>query len=99
MAKHRNDRTDASTPTQSSETNHESERASDDRIRQRAYERYEERGGGHGHDMEDWLEAERDMDGGKMPRNRDQELPRRTGDSIESTANAGRSHDPERKIP
>ena len=32
-----------------------------DRIAQRAYERYEERGREDGHDMEDWLEAEREM--------------------------------------
>ena len=30
-----------------------------DRISRRAYERYEHRGGAHGHDAEDWLEAER----------------------------------------
>ena len=30
-------------------------------IAQRAYRRFEERGYEHGHDMEDWLEAEREM--------------------------------------
>jgi len=30
-------------------------------IRQRAYQRYLERGGGHGMDFEDWLEAEREL--------------------------------------
>jgi len=30
-------------------------------IRMRAYHRYLERGGGHGMDFEDWLEAERDL--------------------------------------
>ena len=30
-------------------------------IRQRAYERYLERGGEHGMDFEDWLAAERDL--------------------------------------
>jgi hypothetical protein len=34
-------------------------------IRMRAYHRYLERGGGHGMDFEDWLEAERDL---KAPR-------------------------------
>jgi DUF2934 family protein len=32
-----------------------------DRIAQRAYERYEARGREDGHDMEDWLEAEREL--------------------------------------
>jgi hypothetical protein len=31
-----------------------------DRIQRRAYERYQEPGGGHGHDQEDWYEAERE---------------------------------------
>lgn len=30
-------------------------------IRMRAYHRYLERGGGHGMDFEDWLEAEREL--------------------------------------
>ena len=30
-------------------------------IRLRAYHRYLERGGGHGADFDDWLEAERDL--------------------------------------
>ena len=34
---------------------------SDDDIRIRAYHRYLERGGGHGMDFEDWLEAKRDL--------------------------------------
>jgi hypothetical protein len=34
---------------------------SDEDIRMRAYHRYLERGGGHGMDFEDWLEAERDL--------------------------------------
>jgi len=33
----------------------------EDDIRQRAYERYLERGGEHGMDFEDWLAAERDL--------------------------------------
>jgi hypothetical protein len=33
----------------------------DDDIRMRAYQRYVERGGGHGMDFEDWLEAEREL--------------------------------------
>jgi hypothetical protein len=34
---------------------------SDEDIRRRAYERYLQRGGGHGMDFEDWLEAEREL--------------------------------------
>src|SRR4029077_6083494 len=34
---------------------------SEDDIRMRAYQRYLERGGGHGMDFEDWLEAEREL--------------------------------------
>jgi len=34
---------------------------SEDDIRERAYQRYLQRGGGHGMDFEDWLEAEREL--------------------------------------
>ena len=34
-----------------------------DRIAQRAYERYEARGREDGHDMDDWFEAERELQG------------------------------------
>ena len=34
---------------------------SEEDIRVRAYHRYLERGGGHGMDFEDWLEAEREL--------------------------------------
>jgi len=33
----------------------------EERIRIRAYHRYLERGGGHGADFDDWLEAEREL--------------------------------------
>jgi Protein of unknown function (DUF2934) len=36
---------------------------SEDDIRRRAYQRYLERGGGHGQDFDDWLEAERELRG------------------------------------
>ena len=36
-----------------------------DDIRLRAYHRYLERGGGHGADFDDWVEAEKDL---KSPR-------------------------------
>lgn len=35
----------------------------DEDIRVRAYHRYLERGGGHGMDFEDWLEAKRELEG------------------------------------
>ena len=34
---------------------------SEEDIRQRAYQRYLERGGGDGQDFDDWLEAEREL--------------------------------------
>ena len=34
-----------------------------DRITRRAYEIYERRGGQHGHSVDDWLQAEREIDG------------------------------------
>ena len=34
---------------------------SEDDVRLRAYHRYLERGGGHGMDFEDWLEAKREL--------------------------------------
>jgi hypothetical protein len=33
----------------------------EERIRRRAYEMYLARGGGHGNDLEDWLQAEREL--------------------------------------
>jgi hypothetical protein len=36
---------------------------SEEDIRMRAYQRYLERGGGHGLDFDDWLEAERELRG------------------------------------
>jgi Protein of unknown function (DUF2934) len=38
---------------------------SEEDIRMRAYQRYLERGGGHGMDFEDWLEAERELKTGR----------------------------------
>jgi len=37
------------------------ETPSEDDIRHRAYQRYLQRGGGHGLDFDDWLEAEREL--------------------------------------
>lgn len=39
------------------------EETSEEQIRDRAYELYEARGRGDGHDMEDWLEAEAEITG------------------------------------
>ena len=36
---------------------------SEEDVRNRAYQRFLERGGGHGNDFEDWLEAERELKG------------------------------------
>jgi hypothetical protein len=36
-------------------------KATVDEIAHRAYERYEERGRQHGHDVDDWLQAESDV--------------------------------------
>ena len=42
----------------------ESSRRDEDLVARRAFERYEGRGGEHGHDQEDWFEAEREIRGG-----------------------------------
>jgi hypothetical protein len=38
-----------------------------DRVAARAYELYLERGGGDGRDWDDWLAAERELNGGSAP--------------------------------
>lgn len=38
----------------------------DQKIRSRVYERYLERGQQAGHDLEDWLQAEREIDAGSV---------------------------------
>ena len=38
---------------------------SEEDIRLRAYQRYVERGGGHGMDFDDWVQAERELRAGK----------------------------------
>jgi hypothetical protein len=37
----------------------------DDWIARRAYQRFEDRGREHGHDLDDWLEAERELISGE----------------------------------
>jgi hypothetical protein len=39
----------------------QTEMSHEDRISRRAYERFEMRGGAHGRDQDDWLEAEREL--------------------------------------
>jgi hypothetical protein len=34
---------------------------SDEKVRDRAYQIFEERGSEHGHDVDDWLKAEREL--------------------------------------
>jgi DUF2934 family protein len=51
---------DSDTPSQPST---DSPRADPDLIAQSAYRRYETRGREDGHDVEDWLEAEREFSG------------------------------------
>ena len=48
----------------------ESDTASEDTVgsesvAERAYRRFQDRGGEHGHDLEDWLEAERELSDGR----------------------------------
>ena len=50
----------AANPAETTSLSMASEPSEDD-IRIRAYHRYLERGGGHGMDFEDWLEAKRDL--------------------------------------
>jgi hypothetical protein len=40
--------------------------AGDDAVARRAYQRFEERGAEHGRDMDDWLEAERELRRGEQ---------------------------------
>src|SRR5262245_46105652 len=40
-------------------------------ISQRAYEIFEARGRDHGHDLDDWLQAERELDGTQLPAERE----------------------------
>ena len=42
-------------------TPNQSVSVADSDIARRAYERYEERGSEHGHDVDDWLQAEREL--------------------------------------
>ncbi len=39
---------------------------SEDKIRLRAYELFESRGREHGHDLDDWLQAEQEINRGRI---------------------------------
>jgi hypothetical protein len=58
------------TATQAAETGETSGRnsARDEEIRRRAYEIYRERGEQPGHDLDDWLQAERELERGVLRR-------------------------------
>jgi hypothetical protein len=51
----------ATVPVSATESVSMASEPSEEDIRLRAYHRYLERGGGHGMDFEDWLEAKRDL--------------------------------------
>ena len=54
----------------------------DDVVARRAYQRFEERGYEHGRDMDDWLEAERELRSGEQ-----------AGRSIERSSDTNGSND------
>jgi len=66
MAQDRRQRTHAN--TSSERANDRPASGGEVEIRQRAYERFCERGGEHGRDLEDWLEAERELGEGASRR-------------------------------
>ena len=59
MAQARRQRTTANTSSERADDR--PMRRDEEGIRQRAYERFCERGSEHGRDLEDWLEAEREL--------------------------------------
>ena len=61
MQQERRQRTNVSESRQRDTARDAGSRIDEDRIRQRAYERYRERGSQDGHDLDDWLEAEREL--------------------------------------
>jgi len=56
-----NQRRSEEQPVQGNDVQNAAPPADRDEISRRAYERYEERGREAGHDLDDWLEAERDL--------------------------------------
>ncbi len=57
----RPDKAIASQPSASAETSTSGIRVSSDDIRVRAFHMYQKRGSKHGHDIQDWLKAERQI--------------------------------------
>ncbi|MGH9201826.1 MAG: DUF2934 domain-containing protein [Vicinamibacterales bacterium] len=53
--------TRATEPSSAVASQQSARRPGDDEIASRAYTRYLARGGEHGHDLDDWLEAEREV--------------------------------------
>jgi hypothetical protein len=66
------DRTSAPPPdtAASEERSRQSADEHRERVAQRAYERFQARGSEHGHDQDDWLEAERDLSNARGESNR-----------------------------
>lgn len=64
MAQERRRRSDANGSTRLDRADDRPARPNEETIRQRAYERFRERGGEHGRDCDDWLEAERELSEG-----------------------------------
>ena len=62
----------ATNPPQTDKAGGESERSpvsvSEQEIRERAYEIYLQRGAQPGHELEDWLQAERELSGSNLAR-------------------------------
>ena len=63
--------TDTSSSSRSKKRTEMDEEIVLDMIRKRAYELHEQRGGEHGRDLEDWLEAERTVRAGMRKRNKE----------------------------
>jgi hypothetical protein len=65
MAQERSRRPEANKVTRLDHAeDHASVPPDEEAIQERAYARFRERGGEHGRDLEDWLEAERELSGG-----------------------------------
>jgi hypothetical protein len=59
----KNDSTEATEAQNPAASDDRETRIDDDAVARSAYRRFEERGREHGRDMEDWLEAEREVRG------------------------------------
>ncbi len=62
MADRKKPSTSTSAPKRTmKKTNHTNQKLDAAQVAQRAYEMYLQRGGTHGHDLEDWLAAEQEL--------------------------------------